>query len=353
MISKQVTIILPCYHVCDYIPNIVSDLKEQTYWDFKAIFVNDGDHSQDSILEKIVTEDSRFQVVWKENEGLSSARNAGLKIIDTEWVVFVDPDDRIGPHYVEKLVNGVRDCDVEVGVAGYEIVTPRENIHQVMSVENPGIFEVHNAFAQYLWEPFLLKTVWNKIYRVSLFNRLNLTFDIDIQRPEDWIFNLHVYHNISKVVLIDNCEYKYYLNDAESLCSSYLETFEKGELRAIELELALINKLKLSKSFIEERTYLLYGLYAYFMVCNLFKRKSTLSLLDARKRISEELFARKDIIDYYYKWKDNRKNLFLKMFYFALKTKSPFFMALFFKSQYWIKYNFMSFYLFVKPFLRK
>lgn len=193
MISKLVTIILPCYHVCDYIPNIVSDLKEQTYWDFKAIFVNDGDHSQDKILETIVASDSRFQVIWKENGEVSSARNAGLKMIDTEWVVFVDPDDRIDAHYVEKLVNGVKDCDVEVGVAGYEIVTPRENIHQVISIDNSGVFDIYNVIAQYLWEPFLLKTTWNKIYRVSLLKRLNLTFDIDIQRPEDWIFNINVH----------------------------------------------------------------------------------------------------------------------------------------------------------------
>ena len=75
-----VSIVVPIYNVEDYIHKCVDSILNQTYKNLEVILVNDGstDRSRD-IIAKYVN-DSRCRILDKENGGLSSARNAGVKV---------------------------------------------------------------------------------------------------------------------------------------------------------------------------------------------------------------------------------------------------------------------------------
>ena len=76
----KISVIIPVYNVYDYLDKCLSSLTNQTDTNFEVIIVNDGstDDSQ-KIIDKYVSENANMHSYIKENGGLSSARNYGLK----------------------------------------------------------------------------------------------------------------------------------------------------------------------------------------------------------------------------------------------------------------------------------
>jgi hypothetical protein len=82
MISNQIkiSVIIPCYNQGLFLKEACDSLINQTFTDFEVIIVNDGSIDEtEKIALSICNEDSRFRYYSKENGGLSSARNIGLK----------------------------------------------------------------------------------------------------------------------------------------------------------------------------------------------------------------------------------------------------------------------------------
>ena len=92
--NVRLSIIIPVYNVEQYLQNCVQSVITQTYQDLQVILVNDGSTDSSGILcDQLAQQDCRIQVVHKENGGLSSARNAGLKVATGDYVAFLDSDD--------------------------------------------------------------------------------------------------------------------------------------------------------------------------------------------------------------------------------------------------------------------
>lgn len=101
---KAVSVIIPVYCVEAYIEECLVSVLNQTLKDIEIICVNDGtpDHSME-IVKKYAEKDDRIVIVNKENGGLSSARNAGLRVATGKYVYFLDSDDYILENALEKL----------------------------------------------------------------------------------------------------------------------------------------------------------------------------------------------------------------------------------------------------------
>ena len=97
-----ISVIVPCYNQAQYLDECLQSVLEQSYADWECIIVNDGspDHTEE-IAKNWVEKDTRFIYLFKENGGLSSARNAGIEIAEGEWILPLDADDKIGERYLE------------------------------------------------------------------------------------------------------------------------------------------------------------------------------------------------------------------------------------------------------------
>ena len=92
--NVRLSIIIPVYNVEQYLQNCVQSVLTQTYQDLQVILVDDGSTDSSGILcDQLAQQDSRIQVVHKQNGGLSDARNAGLKVANGDYVAFLDSDD--------------------------------------------------------------------------------------------------------------------------------------------------------------------------------------------------------------------------------------------------------------------
>jgi glycosyltransferase involved in cell wall biosynthesis len=82
----------------------------QSIRDYEIIIVDDGS-TDDSYLEvtRLTHGDSRFQLISKENGGVSSARNIGIRHAKYEYIAFLDADDYWEPTYLEEQTGMIRD----------------------------------------------------------------------------------------------------------------------------------------------------------------------------------------------------------------------------------------------------
>lgn len=90
----MVSVIIPNYNYAFYLSDTVKSVLEQSYQNLECIVVDDGstDNSKE-IIEKLKEKDNRVKAVFKKNGGLSSARNAGIKIAAGTYISFLDSDD--------------------------------------------------------------------------------------------------------------------------------------------------------------------------------------------------------------------------------------------------------------------
>lgn len=91
-----ISVIVPVYKVEKYLERCVSSLINQSLEDMEIILVDDGSPDQSGALcERLQEKDERILVIHKKNGGLSSARNAGMKVARGKYIGFVDSDDDV------------------------------------------------------------------------------------------------------------------------------------------------------------------------------------------------------------------------------------------------------------------
>ncbi|MBW4639231.1 MAG: glycosyltransferase family 2 protein [Gloeocapsa sp. UFS-A4-WI-NPMV-4B04] len=117
VISPKVTVVVPAYNVRSYIEDALVSLERQSFDKFEAIVVDDGSTDDTAeVVKPFCERDSRFQLVQKQNGGLSSARNYGIHHACAEYIALLDGDD---VYEQDKLAAHVAllDRDRDVGVA--------------------------------------------------------------------------------------------------------------------------------------------------------------------------------------------------------------------------------------------
>lgn len=88
------SVIVPVYNVEKYLPQCVKSILRQTCENFEVILVDDGTKDRSGeICDEFAAKDKRIKVIHKQNGGLSSARNAGIRQSQGEYILFVDSDD--------------------------------------------------------------------------------------------------------------------------------------------------------------------------------------------------------------------------------------------------------------------
>ncbi len=92
--KPKVSVIVPAYNVSGYIQDALSSLEQQTFADFEALVIDDGSTDDTAaVVQKFCQRDNRFQLLKKQNGGLSSARNYGIRHAQGEYIALLDGDD--------------------------------------------------------------------------------------------------------------------------------------------------------------------------------------------------------------------------------------------------------------------
>jgi len=230
---SAVTVVIPVYNVAGYLRTALDSLLAQTARDWEAVCVDDGSTDDSGrILEEYAARDTRFTVVHKRNGGLSSARNAGIGASHGEIILFMDPDDVVGPQWMQRLVDGIAGVDLVWG--GRLVVTGSGMETESRPQTAPDVGAVYRgdevrrrvwraAFGyrlRDLYKVFLpgglwkrcgreFGSVWCRAFRRSVIG--DLRFDEAVWLYEDAIFLSEYAQRAKSMRVIGDTDYRYFI----------------------------------------------------------------------------------------------------------------------------------------------
>lgn len=225
----MISVVIPCYNADPFLHQCFESIINQSYQDIQIILIDDGstDNTPD-ILAEYAVRDTRIQVITQDNQGISAARNAGLKMATGNYIAFVDADDWLEPDTFVKVLTGnqedlicfsyyrnfdnaevVKDLGIEGGFPA-ELVQRR-----MVGLVGKELTHITSFDA--------LITCWGKLYRREIVQEVKFRDLKDLGTWEDGIFNLEVLENATSVRIINKPFYHYRKVAQASYTSSYKE----------------------------------------------------------------------------------------------------------------------------------
>jgi glycosyltransferase involved in cell wall biosynthesis len=174
-----VSIVVPCYNQAHYLDESLLSVLNQSYSNWECFIVNDGSpDNTEEVAQKWCKKDERFKYLKKENGGLSSARNAGIKISKGEFILPLDADDIIHHDYLQKTVPVLKENGKLAIVSCYSIFF-ENNINNIVHELKPVGTTVHAI----LFENELIAT---SLYRKKCWDEVG-GYDESMKKGfEDW-----------------------------------------------------------------------------------------------------------------------------------------------------------------------
>lgn len=138
--DKLISIIIPVYNTVPYIMDCVESVLKGTYSQLELILVDDGSTDGSSeICQKVSAEDERIRFFHQEHEGVSAARNYGIKMARGTYLFFMDSDDVIHPQLLEILYRLLEKYHAVLATGGYQLTNTEELKKQNICNMSPDI----------------------------------------------------------------------------------------------------------------------------------------------------------------------------------------------------------------------
>jgi glycosyltransferase involved in cell wall biosynthesis len=101
--SPKVSVLIPCFNHAHYLGYALESVISQTYVSWEAIVIDDG--STDNTPQVAAQfDDLRIRYIFQENQGLSAARNTGIRAANSKIIALLDADDIWREDYLEKMM---------------------------------------------------------------------------------------------------------------------------------------------------------------------------------------------------------------------------------------------------------
>lgn len=168
----DLSIVIPVYNYADILENnIISVLNQKTKYNYEVIFVDDGSTDGAKDILKKYEGNPKVKLVFQENGGIASARNAGINISTGKYLMFVDCDDTVHDDIVENLISRAYENDYDMVVAAHNLA--KENNGKVYSVL-PNVYPKSNLAGYKNGDEImnLPGLPWAKVYKRELWDNV-------------------------------------------------------------------------------------------------------------------------------------------------------------------------------------
>lgn len=221
-----VSFIVPIYNVAPFLDDCVQSLCGIRNPRIEILLVDDGSEDGSlAICRKYAQKDSRVHVAAQDNQGVSAARNNGLKLAKGKWVCFVDGDDCLSGDF-EDGVMGRIDEDAEVNFFGYRrmaggevprctdrgsyYMTEQDLREAWLRILNRDIYRDRERFP----DTILFETPCMRFIKREKLLEWELFFDKSLIWGEDLLYNFRLLRKVRKAKVIDRTGYYYRINEA-------------------------------------------------------------------------------------------------------------------------------------------
>lgn len=263
---------MPVYNAEKYLDKSIDSVLTQSFQDIELIIVNDGsvDNSLDIIMD-YVYKDERVKVIDKINEGVSSARNAGIHKAKGDYIAFVDADDFIDTNMLKNMYEVIEKAQVEVCMCGYveenaickryiklpwkdKTVLDKNRIKDVLI---PGMI---SSVKKNITYNIIMGSVWRLLIKRESLLRNNIMFCTKVCIGEDLIFCMELFNCIECIITLENCYYHYNRSGYSTLDRYRDNNLEESILTNQKLEniLQLYNLMEVTRERLVRKKFSMY-----------------------------------------------------------------------------------------------
>lgn len=302
-----ISIVMPVYNVdLEYIKKSIISVYKQVYEDWELIIIDDGSNPKcAAYLDSFLSE--RVNVFHQENQGVSVARNNGVRFASKEWIFFLDPDDWMDKNELHLLYNTAIKNEADGVCCNAILVKETKNILGPKRSKNMIVFEKENLNALLLevLAPGSIKkdykidlgnfmrTPWAKIYRKDLILDFNIKFPEDIHPNEDTIFNFMYWARCNKVIVLnDYCHY--YRISFNGVTQKYRDTWTDNSIKTLQYYNAMILKFPGIKEYELQTRFFILLLICDVCRMQFFHSGCTLSCKSKKHQIKKFLYSQSE-----------------------------------------------------------
>lgn len=216
----KISVIIPIYNGETYINRVLSSFFRCPIKNLEIILVNDGStDATEEICNEIVMKEENISVVHKNNGGLSTARNAGLKIAKGKYVSFLDVDDYMDIGAYEKIIDIMDKFVPDIIDFGWKYIDRRGEVsNNICKIKKNSLID-RKYILDHILPPLLNLTadkdkfiydfVCNKIFKMSIIKEHNISFDESRRTWEDRVFLVEYLKYANSYYSMDDCLYNY------------------------------------------------------------------------------------------------------------------------------------------------
>lgn len=203
----DISIILPIYNVEQYLDKCINSVLNQQFdGEYEIICINDG--STDRSLEILNTfkNSENVIIINQKNQGLSYARNIGLKNARGKYVMFLDSDDYLKHNSVLTILfNEMEKYELDFVIADFEYDYKDKSMNQVIKrhdILKNRVFKGEEFYNLGIKYKSIMSVVWNKLYAREFLIKNNLFF-LEGVLYEDMEFTPKVFYSANRVKYIE------------------------------------------------------------------------------------------------------------------------------------------------------
>ena len=265
----KVSVIVAAYNVASEIERCLQSLHAQMMQDAEFLIIDDGSTDETATVIKNYlnkVEDDRFKYLYKENGGLSDARNYGLQKASGEYIWFVDGDDTvIGNDTMNNLYQTAKQNNLDVLVFNfkYDDTWDKKYANKIALPDLRYSKQVISGLKLINSKVFNF-SVWHMLYnRLFLINN-NYFFEKN-SMAEDLMFNANVLIKTSRTMFTNVVGYCYYYR-ANSLTKTINKGTKLHRLNDVLRTVTIVDKM-ITKHGVSENSNLANSLVRSYLSC--------------------------------------------------------------------------------------
>lgn len=226
----KLSIIIPVYNSGRYLEECLSNVLSYRNFEFEIILIDDGSTDDSNLICIELQKKYKFiKYFYKDNGGVSRARNLGIQQAKGKYITFVDSDDVIENNYIDLIYDMIEKNNSELYWFGsYSFDSTGKN-----DIDNSwmkkGIMNAESREIKKLIAEQRFNHVWDKVFISSIIKRNKIYFPVDISMGEDLIFQIEYLKNCRKIYSTPETLYGYRISLEGASCNpkiSYLNDID-------------------------------------------------------------------------------------------------------------------------------
>lgn len=291
--NDLISIIIPMYNTEKYIGKLLECLEKQTHKNLQIIVINDGSTDNSlKVVQDFAKKDTRIEIICTPNGGVSKARNIGLEKARGKYITFLDSDDYISCDMYEKMIEKMKENNVDVVRCNFSKEDINGNIigcGNMLDISNKILNseEIKTILIPYIFENKIETYTPLLLIKAEILKNIS-RFNPDIRMMEDLLFCLELFLNISSIYLYDyKCYYYlYHLSSSSKARNNIIRNFY-DTLKVV----SLVEKMLKSSNVNEEVLKEVYHVYSTMLV------KYTLRTFQKEDEFKLSLEKLKELLD--------------------------------------------------------